>query len=161
MGSYDIRLDRTADIRISRCTQTTDIHDNRYWGLIGTNFCRDLCFEDCTFSRFDAHMGVTNCVLRRCRLGWQCLNAIGNGTFLIEETEAHGNAFVNLREDYGCTWRGKIIIRNSTWSPRGAQRAVFSARNDGTHFFGYPCYMPDVMIDGLTVEEERQDDRWA
>lgn len=153
MGSYDISLNRVTDVRFARCSQTNDIHDDRYWGLIGTNFCRDLVFEDCHFSRFDAHMGVTNCTLRRCRLGWQCLNAIGNGTFLIEETEAHGDAFVNLREDYGCTWRGQIIIRNSTWHPRSEKRAVFSARNDGTHFFGYDCYLPDVEIDGLMIEE--------
>ena len=157
MGSYDIRLDRTAEIRISRCKQTTDIHDSRYWGLIATNFCRDLCFEDCCFSRFDAHMGVTNCTLSRCRLGWQCLNAIGNGTFLIEDTEAHGNAFVNLREDYGCTWRGEIIIRGCTWVPRSEKRAIFSGNNDGTHDFGYDCYMPDVVIDGLTVAEAAGD----
>lgn len=154
MGSYDISLNRTANVLFARCTQTNDIHDDRYWGLIGTNFCRDLAFEDCHFSRFDAHMGVTNCTLRRCELGWQCLNAIGNGTFLIENTRAYGDAFVNLREDYGCTWRGKIIIRNSTWIPRGKKRAVFSGRNDGTHDFGYVCYMPDVEIDGLTVEEK-------
>lgn len=153
MGSYDISLNRVANVRFARCTQTNDIHDVRYWGLIGTNFCRDLVFEDCHFSRFDAHMGVTNCTLRRCRLGWQCLNAIGNGTFLIEETEAHGDAFVNLREDYGCTWRGQIIIRNSTWYPRSEKRAVFSARNDGTHYFGYDCYLPDVEINGLTIVE--------
>ncbi len=159
MGSYDIRLDRTAEIRIARCTQTTDIHDSRYWGLIATNFCRDLIFEDCAFSRFDAHMGVTNCALRRCRLGWQCLNAIGSGTFLIEETEAHGNAFVNLREDYGCTWRGEIIIRGCTWLPRSRQRAVFSGHNDGSHDFGYDCYMPNVVIDGLTVAEEAADEQ--
>lgn len=154
MGSYDISLNRTASVRFADCSQTNDIHDDRYWGLIGTNFCRDLVFENCRFSRFDAHMGVSNCTLRCCRLGWQCLNAIGNGTFLIEETEAHGNAFVNLRDDYGCTWRGKIILHNCTWIPRSEKRAVFSGRNDGTHDFGYPCYMPDVEIDGLEIVEK-------
>lgn len=158
MGSYDIRLDRTSDVKIARCTQTTDIHDSRYWGLIATNFCRDLVLEDCIFSRFDAHMGVSNCTLRRCRLGWQCLNAIGNGSFLIEETEAHGNAFVNLRDDYGCTWRGEITIHNCTWLPRSEKRAVFIGFNDGTHDFGYPCYMPDVIIDGLTIIENMETD---
>ena len=82
------------------------------WGLIGTNRCRDLVFEDCIMSRFDAHTGVTNCTIRRCRLGWQCLNAIGFGTFLLEDTELCGQAVVHLREDYGCTWRGNFIIRN-------------------------------------------------
>lgn len=158
MGSYDINVNRAASVRFARCTQTTDIHDSRYWGLIGTNFCRDLSFEDCHFSRFDAHMGVSNCTLRRCCLGWQCLNAIGNGSFLIEDTEAHGNAFVNLRADYGCTWRGDMTIRNCTWHPRSKSRAVFNGRNNGTHDFGYDCYMPNVVVDGLTVVEQDADD---
>ena len=158
MGSYDLSLIRTSNVCFARCTQTNDIHDDRYWGLIGTNFCRDLTFEDCHFSRFDAHMGVTNCTLRRCRLGWQCLNAIGNGTFLIEDTEAYGDAFVNLRDDYGCTWRGDVILRNCTWLPRSQHRAVFSGHNDGTHDFGYDCYMPNVTIDGLQIMEQTTDD---
>ena len=157
MGSYDIRADRTADVLIRRCTQTTDIHDSRYWGLFSSNFCRDMTFEDCVFSRFDAHMGVSNCTLRRCRLGWQCLNAIGSGTFLIEDTQAYGDAFVNLRDDYGCTWRGEIILRNCTWQPRSTRRAVFSGHNDGTHDFGYPCHMPDVTINGLDILEDAAD----
>ena len=159
MGSYDISLNRTSSVRMTHCSQVNDIHDDRYWGLIGTNFCRDLVFDDCQFSRFDAHMGVSNCTLRRCRLGWQCLNAIGNGVFLIEETEAHGNAFVNLRDDYGCTWRGDIILRNCTWIPRSERRAVFSGHNDGTHDFGYPCYMPNVVIDGLNIVEKAEDNQ--
>jgi len=159
MGSYDLGLNSSCNVTVARCSQTTDIHDNRYWGLIGSNFCRDLLLEDCNFSRFDAHMGVTNCTLRRCRLGWQCLNAIGNGTFLIEDTDAYGRAFVNLREDYGCTWRGKIILRNCTWHPLTEKRAVFAAQNDGTHDFGYDCYLPEVEIDGLSIVEDRADDR--
>ncbi len=155
MGSYDINCNAASNVTFRRCSQTTDIHDRRYWGLIGTNFCRDLTFEDCNFSRFDAHQGVTNCTLRRCTLGWQCLNAIGNGTFVIEDTDAYGYAFVNLRDDYGSTWRGDMKIRNCTWHPLGDRRAVFAGHNDGTHDFGYDCYLPqNVDIDGLTIVEE-------
>lgn len=158
MGSYDISMQRVANVHFARCSQTNDILDNRYWGLIGTNFCRDLYFEDCAFSRFDAHMGVSNCTLKRCRLGWQCLNAIGNGTLLMEDTQVQGYAFVNLRDDYGCTWRGNIIIRRCSWQPKSKERAVFCGNNDGSHYFGYDCYMPNVDIDGLTVEEGEADD---
>lgn len=154
MGSYDIDLNASTQVTIARCSQTNDIMDSTYWGLIGTNFCRELVLEDCVFSRFDAHCGVTDCTLRRCKLGHQCLNAIGFGTFIVEDTEACGNALVNLREDYGSTWRGDLIIRNCIWRPLGASRSVFSAHNDGTHYFGYPCYLPaNVTIDGLTVIE--------
>ncbi|MCR5680807.1 MAG: hypothetical protein K6G29_00025 [Clostridiales bacterium] len=154
MGSYDINCGGAAEVTFRRVTQTTDIMDRNYWGLIGTNHCRDLVFEDCVLSRFDAHTGVTNCTIRRCRLGWQCLNAIGCGTFVIEDTEAFGYAFVNLRDDYGCTWRGDFVIRDCIWHPAGAGRTVFRAHNRGTHDFGYPCYLPArVSIDGLTVPE--------
>lgn len=159
MGSYDINCGSASNVTFRNCTQTTDIMDKRYWGLIGSNFCRDLVFEDCHFSRFDAHMGVSNCTLRRCTLGWQCLNAIGNGTFVIEDTHAYGYAFVNLRSDYGSTWRGDMIVRNCTWHPLGSARAVFSGHNDGHHNFGFDCYFTEnVDIDGLTIAEEVTDD---
>ncbi len=160
MGSYDISCGSASSLSFRRCTQTTDIMDRRYWGLIGSNFCRDLLFEDCHFSRFDAHQGVSNCILRRCTLGWQCLNAIGHGTFVIEDTTAYGYAFVNLREDYGSTWRGDMIVRHCTWHPLGERRAVFAGHNDGHHNFGYDCYLPqNVDIDGLTVAEGTPDER--
>ena len=158
MGSYDINCYRVADVRFSRCTQTTDIMDERYWGIIGTNYCRDLTFEDCVFSRFDAHRGVTNCTLRRCVLGWQCLNAIGSGTFLIEDTQACGRNFVYLRFDYGCNWLGNIIIRNCTWKPLTESRNIIGAENDGVHDFGYVCHITrNVEIDGLKIIEENAD----
>lgn len=156
MGSYDISIGSAISAAFRRCSQTTDILDRGYWGLIGSNFCRDLLFEDCVFSRFDAHMGVTNCTLRRCKLGWQCLNAIGFGEFLIEETEALGHSFVNLRGDYGCTWCGSFTIRNSIWRPMGDSRYIFRAYNDGSHDFGYDCYLPqNIVIDGLRVESDK------
>ena len=159
MGSYDINCGASVSVSFRHCRQTTDIMDRNYWGLIGTNFCRDLLFDDCVFSRFDAHMGVTNCTILNSKLGWQCLNAIGFGTFRIENTEAYGHAFVNLRSDYGCTFRGRFDIRNCVWHPAGGGRSVFSAHNDGTHDFGYPCYLPqEIDIDGLTVDSHDGED---
>ena len=152
MGSYDINCGAAVSVSFRHCRQTTDIMDRNYWGLIGTNFCRDLTFDDCVFSRFDAHMGVTNCTIRNTKLGWQCLNAIGFGTFRIENTEAYGYAFVNLRGDYGCTFKGRFEIKNCVWHPAGKGRTVFNAGNDGTHDFGYPCWLPqEIDIDGFTV----------
>ena len=155
MGSYDINCARSADVAFARCSQTTDIMDTGYWGLIGTNFCRELLLEDCVFSRFDAHMGVSFCTIRRCRLGWQCLNAIGFGKFTVEDTEACGFAFVSLRGDYGCTWKGDFEIRNCVWRPLGGGRAIFRAENNGRHDFGYTCYLPqNITVDGLKIETD-------
>lgn len=159
MGSYDLNCSSAVNIRFKNCTQTTDILDRRYWGLIGTNRCRDLCFEDCVMSRFDAHTGVTNCVLRRCTLGHQALNAIGFGTLTVEDCHIHGWNLICLRPDYGSTWDGDFVIRNCVWHPMAAGRPLFYAENDGHHDFGYECTMTrNIFIDGLEIQQEEADD---
>lgn len=160
MGSYDIDVYRSSDVAFYRCRQD-GIMDRTRWGLIGTNFCKNLYLESCTFSRFDAHMGVTNAHLKNCRLGWQCLNAIGHGTFIVEDTEAYGRALVNLREDYGSTWDGDMVIRNCIWHPAEPAASVLWTSNGGHHDFGYVCRMPRKLtvenlkiMDGAFAEKE-------
>ncbi len=153
MGSYEINCNCACDLKILRCTQYNDINDRNYWGVYGSNVTRDVLFEDCVLSRYDSHTGVTNCTIRGCTLGWQCLNAIGFGELVVENTTACGAALVNLRGDYGCTWKGNVTIRNCVWRPSSAARGIISCYNDGKHDFGYQCYMPiRVEIDGLRAE---------
>ena len=154
MGSYDILCDRCVDVRFVRCRQTTDITDGRYWGLFSSNFCRELVLEDCIFSRFDAHMGVSNCILRNCSFGHQCINIIGNGSFLIENTHVYASRFIHLRDDYGCTFRGDLTVRGCTWHPTDESRTFFFAINTGHHNFGYTCYLPqNILLENFTVDE--------
>ncbi|MBQ7915677.1 MAG: hypothetical protein IJ315_02670 [Firmicutes bacterium] len=153
MGSYDILCDHTVDTRFIHCRQTTDLEDHRYWGLFSSNFCRDLLLEDCMFSRFDTHMGVTNCVIRNCTFGHQAIKIIGNGDFLIESTRVVAFAFIELRSDYGSSFRGNLTIRNCSWHPSGEGRCLIHAINTGRHDFGYPCYLfQNITIDGFMVE---------
>lgn len=151
MGTYDIGFSSAIDVAFRNCRQTTDITDRAYWGLIGSNNCREILVEDCTFSRFDAHMGVTDCTIRRTNLGWMGITAIGFGTFTLENVTSYGDWFVNLREDFGCSWRGKFVIRDCTWHCRGKLHPLFRAMNPGVHDFGYECVLPDVEVDGFTV----------
>ena len=85
---------------------------------MGTNFCKNITLEGCSFSRFDAHQGVYNVTIKDSTLGHQCLNAIGMGTLLIEDTTLYGNYLIVLRDDYGSTWKGDVIIRNCSWVGR-------------------------------------------
>ncbi|MCQ2393165.1 MAG: hypothetical protein MJ249_02665 [Kiritimatiellae bacterium] len=158
MGSYDLNCGNAINVSFINCRQTTDINDTRYWGLFGSNFCRNLLFDHCSFSRFDAHMGVANATVRHCELGHMGINAIGYGTFLVEDTTVHGHgAFFNLREDYGSNWRGDFIIKNCVFKPRtkwGAQ--IVGGHHNGQHDFGYPCFMPRrLIVDGLTIDDSR------
>ncbi|WP_343848701.1 hypothetical protein [Algoriphagus jejuensis] len=157
MGTYDLLVNRALNVSFINCSQTNDIDDPTYWGIMGSNYSKNLLFDSCTFSRFDAHMGVANATIRNSTLGHMGINAIGSGTFTVENSEIRGRSIVNLRSDYGSTWEGKLIIRDCTFVPSGGKpvsAALINGYNSGQHDFGYACYMPEK----ITIENLRIDD---
>ena len=56
--------------------ETIDIMDSRYWGLMGTNFCKDMVLKDRKISRFDAHCGVHNVTMQGCEFGYVTMKVI-------------------------------------------------------------------------------------
>ena len=154
MGSYDLSFWSSINVRCINVKQTIDITDGRYWGVYTSNFCKGLHIEDCVFSRFDAHMGVTDFLIKNCRLGHQGVQLIGFGEAIIENTEVNSGAFFNLRGDYGSTWTGTVNIKNCVWNPRGTSSSLFSASNQEDHDFGYFCCEPSVVtIDGFHIND--------
>ncbi|MDY0165874.1 MAG: hypothetical protein RBS80_04975 [Thermoguttaceae bacterium] len=157
MGSYDISLNRAVNVSFVNCSQTNDIQDGRYWGIMGSNYCKNLVLDNCTFSRFDAHMGVANATIRNSTLGHQGINAIGSGIFTVEDTTIYGRSLINLRSDYGSTWQGELVIRNCTFVPAGGRptsASLIGGFYSGQHDFGYTCYMPErITIDTLHIDD--------
>jgi len=157
MGSYDISLNRALNVSFVNCSQTNDINDRTYWGIMGSNYCKNLVLDRCTFSRFDAHMGVANATLRNSTLGHQGVNAIGSGLFTVENTTIHASHLINLRPDYGSTWRGELVIRKCVFVPPGRGStgiSLIGGSYSGQHDFGYPCHMPErITIDGLHIDD--------
>ena len=145
-GTYDIITWCTVSTSFVDCFQVNDINDTTRWGVMGSNYCKNLLYDGCKLSRFDAHCGVVNATVRNSVIGWMGINAIGSGTFLIENTISHAGSFANFREDFGCIWDGNMIIRNCIWYPRWFGKSViFSGRNTGDHDFGYDCKLPTVI----------------
>src|SRR5690606_27549050 len=124
-------------------------------GIMGSNYSKNLLYDSCTFSRFDAHMGVANATIRNSTLGHQGINAIGSGVFTVENSTVYGRNFINLRSDYGSTWQGELIIRNCKFVPSGGKPThanLIGGSNSGKHDFGYTCYMPwRITVDGLHI----------
>jgi hypothetical protein len=157
MGTYDVSANEVVNFTMIGC-RMDNICDTTRWGVIGTNFCKNILLENCTLSRMDTHQGVSGTyTIRGCTLGHMGLNAIGRGTLTVENSTLNGRGFINLRGDYGSTWEGTIAIRNSRWIPgcgTAVQPYLLNASNDGQHDFGYPCYMPrEITIDGLVVDD--------
>ncbi len=164
MGSYDLTVNSAVNISFVNCRQTTDILNSKYWGLLGSNYCKNLLYDDCVFSRFDAHMGVANATIRNSKLGYMGINAIGFGTLLVENTTVYNGNFVNLRSDYGSTWEGDFIIRNCTFIPAGGRKAtgnLIGGSYSGKHDFGYVCHMPKrILVDGLRIDDSNHPDKY-
>ncbi|MCP9768452.1 hypothetical protein EGI22_11050 [Lacihabitans sp. LS3-19] len=159
MGSYDLLVNRALNVSFINCTQTNDIDDRKYWGILGSNFCKNLLYDGCKLSRFDAHQGVANATIRNSTLGHMGINAIGSGTFLVENSIIRGGSIVNLRSDYGSSWDGDLIIRNCLFIPRqsGQEKVqLISGYNSGLHDFGYPCTMPaKIWIENLKIDDSK------
>ena len=87
-----------------------------YRGCMGTNYCRNFYFENCTLSSFDAHKGLGNLTIRNST--FEHINIFGmGGTAAIYDSTVYidgGYAVFNFRDDYGATWRGDVIIENVT-----------------------------------------------
>jgi hypothetical protein len=164
MGTYDLSLNKALNVSFLNCTQTNDINDSKYWGILGSNYCKNLVYDSCTLSRFDAHMGVANATIRNSTLGHQGINAIGSGTFTVENCTIYGRSLINLRSDYGSTWQGEFLIRNCIFVPSGGRTtnaSLIGGSYSGQHDFGYTCYMPErITIENLRIDDSKHSDNY-
>ena len=124
---------------------------------MGSNYCKNLTYDSCKLTRFDAHKGTYNATIRNSEVG--TLTLIGGGTFLMENSTVYTNSrsyIIGLRSDYGSTWNGDCILKNVTAVTKANYTGTtFAILNGGftNHNFGYTCYMPEnVVVDNLKVE---------
>jgi hypothetical protein len=157
MGSYDLQVNRAINISLVNCSQTNDIEDRTYWGIMSSNYSKNIVYDHCTFSRFDAHKGVANATIRNSNLGHMGINAIGGGVLTVENSTIRGRNLINLRSDYGSTWQGEIVIRNCVFAPAEVSPtdlSLIGGSNSGQHYFGYVCYLPErITIENLHIED--------
>ena len=156
-GTYDTQAVRSNAITWYNCTQANPINlfSQGYWSVMASNFSKNLTYDKCVLSRFDAHRGVHNITIKDSEIG-EVINIIGSGTALIENTTLSSgdkNYFVRIREDYGATWEGDIIINNCKLIVKESVTAAYVIRADWQEwYFGYTCYVPNLYIDGFKVE---------
>jgi hypothetical protein len=156
MGTYDLSFGRSLNVTIVNCKQSNDINDDQFWGIMVSNGNKNLVFDGCEFNRIDAHQGIVNLTIRNSKIGHAGLEVIGMGTLLLDGTTVRSNGFVNLREDYGSTWQGELIIRNCTFQCTGKKTSpvILSGRNNGQHAFGHAAHMPErIIIEKLQIED--------
>ena len=164
MGSYDISVNRALNVSFINCKQTNDINDSEYWGIMGSNYCKNLLYDQCTLSRFDAHKGVANATIRNSEPGHMGINAIGSGLLTVENTTVRGWSFINLRSDYGSTWQGEFTIRDCIFVPgngRETSASIINGNYSGKHDFGYTCYMPEkILFENFHIDDSNHSENY-
>ena len=150
MGSYEMHADYANNViwrhsRISNFFEPDGSVTEK--GYMGTNYCKNLTFDNMTSCSFDAHCSLYNGTIKNSTL--EHVNFIGGGTILYENvtiyTDARKSAIV-LRQDYGSTWNGNVIINGLTLRTSTENNNLTLIRAEYVnHYFGYTCHLPETI----------------
>lgn len=165
MGSYDIGGLFSANIYFKSCIQTNfykykekKIAYSPYerWGIMGTNYCKNLTYDSCILSRLDAHAGVYNVNIKNNTISMIYL--IGGGVANIEGStviapEDFPLSFLELREDYGSTWKGKIIIKDCEFINWTSNNVFLVSARWNNWSFGYITHLPELYVENLKIDK--------
>ena len=169
MGTYDIGADCASNLTYENVIQsnfwydqssglTSNTTNGGVWGIGGTNDCKNMWYKGCTLARYDAHRGVVNGGIENSTLAG--VSILGGGTFYFRNNKVYSGTtqyIINLREDYGSSWKGDMIFENIEWTcatePDSALNTkvdlyVISATKTTCHYFGYTCYKPNATFTG-------------
>jgi hypothetical protein len=117
---------------------------------MGSSYCKNLTFEGCRLTRFDAHAGIYNVSIRNSELIH--ITVVGGGTLKVENSTIFNNAFIQLRTDYGNFWHGDVILKNNKMIVGSNTSANILTATWYNHYFGYPTALPENMIiDGFEI----------
>ena len=163
-GTYDFGATMANELLLKNCSQWNFFAHYDYdhpelpafanwWGVAGTNCCKNMVYDSCKLTRYDAHCGVVNGAIKNSEIS--SIRLIGAGDMLIENCKIYQNDYttLQLREDYGCTWRGTITIRNSEFYDTFGEFNSLLMMRSSNHDYGYKTYFPNIVIDNVKIPD--------
>ena len=165
MGSYDIGGIFGNNIVYYKCIQSNfykyeekniTYAESERWGIMGSNYNKNITFDSSVLSRYDAHAGIYNVVIRNTKISY--IKLTGGGKAVIENStiiapEGLPRALVDLRGDYGSTWRGDIVIKDCEFINWTHPNVYLVAGGWNNWAFGYKTYLPSVTVDNLKIDK--------
>lgn len=176
-GTYDLTIDNSVNIFIDNMNYSCNIYNTdgttlnwntcyknnmineEKWGIMGSNSTKNLFITNSKLNRIDAHRGTRNLYVKDTTIGvgngLRSMTLIGNGYFYGENLKIDSaNQLLTLRDDYGATWDGTIVLNNIDFivNKNSTNPAVVYAINDENWNFGYNSYFPNLYINGLNID---------
>lgn len=146
-GSYDLNNYGTIGLYYDNIQQINSFATR--WAIHGSNYCRNMHFNNCKLANIDAHRGVNNVYINNCYLGDRAIAMIGFGELNITNSSVQSYHFMRLREDFGAWFDGTITIKNSVLinNENRVATLIQATGHDATHDYGYTCYLPKINIE--------------
>lgn len=160
-GTYDLNLYNANNVTFINVIQTNFFDETRSattpnltrcWGIMGSNYCKNLNFEGCRLTRFDAHCGVYNASMKNCDVA--LIRLIGGGEFTLDGTTFYfhsSGAPIQLREDYGATFNGTLTVKDCTLNSTLTTIAGLIDAPTANWDNGYDTYFPNLVIDNIKL----------
>ena len=134
------------------------------WSASGINDVKDLLIKNSIGVEANVHENGYNVTVEN-----SILNTIitqGSGTLKINNSIIYDlynrNYAVQLRADYGGSWEGNIIIKNSKFISDYLENNslisivsseyYYEARTGRKENYGYDLYFPNITVDGLVIK---------
>ena len=147
MGTYEINASSANNITWKDCTQSNFFMADggiKFDGMMGTNYCKNLNFDNVFMCSFDAHKGTYNATVKNSTC--EHINFIGEGLIVMENVTIHANASragMIFRNDYGATWQGDIKINGLNMKYYDCSFLELGRTDWFNHYFGYQTYLPE------------------
>ena len=163
--SYEVRATMMNNIGWYNCDMSNFFGDEGEvytYGMMGTNFSKNMTFDHVEFNTFDAHCGSYNVNIRNSQLVY--LSIIGVGQVTVEDTtfyvtrKDYKTHAIWLRTDYGSHYDGDINVKNVTikyadYLGKEPEVALISAVWNN-HYFGYDTVLGrNITVDNVMMQK--------
>ena len=162
-GTYDFKVDVASNIYLDNVSYSClalsndnecyykNMKDPDKWGIMGTNFVKNLSVVNSKLNRIDSHRGVNNFVVKNSTIGDKGISLIGTGIGYLEKVTFDGiQNMIFLRDDYGATFKGRLLFKDITINSN-YDISLFYARNSQKWDYGTKSYFPNVYVDGMKI----------
>ena len=122
-----------------------------FWGIGGTNYCKNMEYRNSTLTRFDAHAGLYNGKVVNCNIS--ALELTGYGDFEFSDCNWYQysdiTAILDLRSDYGYHWQGDILVKNINAYALDSEKLFLARHYFNNWYYGYTCSIPNITLDNV------------
>ena len=167
IGTYDMAISSSEYIYYNKVGYSCNLSNNttcynKYilnsdenrWGIMqSTRNNKNIFFIQSILSRIDAHTGMYNLYVSGSKIGYNGINIIGRGKVFVNHTVFdHSDVIVKLRNDYGSSWDGDIVLNDINYIQSDATNRIILYDNTGQNNYGYLSTFPSVYINNFKID---------